>query len=263
MNRWLSHDRYRPLAIAPDGFVDPYGITRAPMTIDPSNPGSLALVRELLAELLPLFTSRRVHVGLDEAWELPAERMDDFLAWVATLRALPELAGREMLMWGDMVSGDADLVASLPEGVTVCEWGYDDWHPFDERCAVLAGAGVPFWVAPGTSSWMSILGRITNAAHHLPPGRRRRAGTRSDGVPQHRLGRPGPPAAVGDQRTGTGLRRRRVVVPRDERGPRPATRRSAHTSSTTRPATWPRPSSPSVTPIAWSRRSSRTCRRSS
>ena len=47
--------------------------------------------------------------------------------------------------------------------MTVCEWGYDDWYPFDERCAVLAGEGVPFWVAPGTSSWSSILGRITNA----------------------------------------------------------------------------------------------------
>jgi len=28
---------------------------------------------------------------------------------------------------------------------------------------VLEGAGVPFWVAPGTSSWTTIIGRITNA----------------------------------------------------------------------------------------------------
>ena len=163
MNRWLAHERYRPLAIAPDGFVDPYGISRAAMTLEPKNPGSLALIRELLGELLPLFTSRRVHVGLDEAWELPHARMDDFLGWVATLRALPELGGREMLMWGDMLSGRRDLLGSLPDGVTVCEWGYDDWYPFDERCADLAAAGVPFWVAPGTSSWLSILGRMTNA----------------------------------------------------------------------------------------------------
>ena len=163
MNRWLAHDRYKALAIAPDGFVDPFGITRQPMTIEPTNPGSLALVRQLLAELLPLFSSHRVHVGLDEAWELPARRMDDFLAWVVTLRGVPELEGREMLMWGDMISGQPDLVTRLPAGVTVCEWGYDDWYPFDERCAVLAEAGVPFWVAPGTSSWLSILGRFTNA----------------------------------------------------------------------------------------------------
>jgi len=163
MNRWLAHDRYRPLAIAPDGFVDPYGMSRAPMTIEPNDPGAITLVGELLGELLACFTTRRVHVGLDEPWELPRERMDDYLAWVATLRALPELDGREMLMWGDMVAGDPDLLAALPDGVTVCEWGYDDWHPFDARCAVLAGAGIPFWVAPGTSSWLSILGRATNA----------------------------------------------------------------------------------------------------
>jgi hypothetical protein len=132
------------------------------MTIEPTDPRSLALIRELLAELLPLFTSRRVHVGLDEAWELPTSRIDDFMGWVTTLRGLPELEGREMLMWGDMISGHTDLLARLPSGVTVCEWGYDDWYPFDERCAALAEAGVPFWVTPGTSSWMSILGRVTN-----------------------------------------------------------------------------------------------------
>jgi hexosaminidase len=163
MNRWLAHERYRPLAIAPGGFVDPYGISRAAMTLEPTNPGSLALVRELLGELLPLFSSRRVHVGLDEAWELPHARIGDFLDWVTTLRGLPELDGREMLMWGDMLTGRRDLLGGLPAGVTVCEWGYDDWYPFDERGADLAGAGVPFWVAPGTSSWLSILGRVTNA----------------------------------------------------------------------------------------------------
>jgi hexosaminidase len=163
MNRWLAHDRYRPLAIAPDGFVDPYGMSRPAMTMEPNNPGSLALVRELLAELLPLFTSPRVHVGLDEAWELPAARLNDYMAWVDTLRALPELEVREMLIWGDMVAGHAERLAELPAGVTVCEWGYDDWHPYDERCAALAAAGVPFWVAPGTSSWSSLLGRATNA----------------------------------------------------------------------------------------------------
>jgi hypothetical protein len=163
MNRWLAHERYRPLAISPDGFTDPYGISRAPMTIEPGNPESLALVRELLAELLPLFSSHRVHVGLDEAWELPHERIDDFLDWAATLRGLPELSGREMLMWGDMLTGRTDLLERLPDGVTVCEWGYDDWYPFDERCTALAEAKRPFWVAPGTSSWLSILGRLTNA----------------------------------------------------------------------------------------------------
>ncbi len=71
-----------------------------------------------------------------------------------------------MIIWGDMFSGDAALVEQLPADVTVCEWGYDAEYPFDERTALLAEEGIPFWVAPGTSSWLSIGGRITNAVEN-------------------------------------------------------------------------------------------------
>jgi hypothetical protein len=162
MNRWLKHPAYRKLALAPDGFVDPYGLGHEAMTLDPARRGSLALVRELLAELLPLFSSRRVNIGLDETWELPRDRLDEYFEWVATLRALPELDGREVIIWGDMFSGDPALIAKVADGVTVCEWGYDAEYPFDERTALLAAGGKPFWVAPGTSAWLSIGGRLTN-----------------------------------------------------------------------------------------------------
>jgi hypothetical protein len=136
---------------------------RAATTIEPTNPGSLALVRELLAELLPNFSSTRfVNVGLDEPWELPPERIDDYLEWIRVLRALPELEGREMLVWGDIIGGDEERIRSLPDGVTVCEWWYDAGSPFDERAATYAAAGRPCWIAPGTSSWLTVLGRITN-----------------------------------------------------------------------------------------------------
>jgi hexosaminidase len=163
MERWLKHHRYRLLAIAPDGWTDHRGRVRAPTTLDPAKPAALALVRELLAELLEAFTSARVHVGLDEPWELPPERATDYLDWVAALRALPELEGREMLLWGDILANHPELVDALPGGVTVCEWGYEDWHPFAARASTLAAAERPFWVCPGTSSWLSILGRVTNA----------------------------------------------------------------------------------------------------
>ena len=161
MGRWLEHERYRPLALFPDGWTQ-RGRWRAPTTIDPSQPGSLALVRELLGELLPNFSSRHVHVGLDEPFEMPAERLADYGAWVSTLRRLPELDGRQMLMWGDILADHPELIPGLPDGVTVCEWGYEDWHPFAARTKQLAGAGLPFWVCPGTSSWVTILGRTTN-----------------------------------------------------------------------------------------------------
>ncbi|HEY3724310.1 MAG TPA: glycoside hydrolase family 20 zincin-like fold domain-containing protein [Acidimicrobiia bacterium] len=159
MGRWLQHDAYRPLAMAPT----PDQPDRAPTTIEPTNPAALALVRDLLAELLPNFSSPRyVNVGLDEPWELPPERIDDYLEWVRVLRALPELGDREMLIWGDILGGEPERIATLPDGVTVCEWGYDAGFPFDARAATYEAAGRPCWTAPGTSSWLTILGRVTN-----------------------------------------------------------------------------------------------------
>ncbi len=160
--RWLRHDRYRPLAIAPDGFDWVFGVRRSPMTLDPANPGAFALVADLLGQLVPVLESRRVHIGLDEPWELAPERRPEWVDWLTRLTDLPVMAGRQPLVWGDVLAADPDLLGGLPEGVTVCEWGYEDDHPFAERAGALAAAGVPFWMSPGTSSWLSISGRVEN-----------------------------------------------------------------------------------------------------
>lgn len=162
MNRWLLHPEYRDLAMDPAGYVM-MGMRRGPSTIEPTNPRSLELVRSLLAELLPHFPDAPfVHVGLDEPWEMPPERFEDYLTWVRRLRALPETDGRELLVWGDILAPHPDRLGELPAGVTVCEWGYDAGHPWDVRLGALAAAGIPRWVAPGTSAWLTILGRTAN-----------------------------------------------------------------------------------------------------
>jgi hexosaminidase len=160
-DRWLRHDRYRPLALRPEGF-EQWGRWRGPMTLDPASPAAFALVRELLGELLPNFSSRRVHVGLDEPFELGWDGFEDYLAWARQLRALPELDGREMLMWGDMVGARPESLAALPDGVTVCEWWYDAGWPWETRADAIRRSGRPWWACPGTSSWNTLLGRWDN-----------------------------------------------------------------------------------------------------
>jgi len=160
--RWLRLARYRHLAIAPDGFDWMMGIRRPALTLDPANPDAFALVSDLLGQLVPQFDSPRVHVGMDEPWELGSDRRGEWSQWLHALRELPVLAGHELLVWGDVPAAHPELLAELPDQVTVCEWGYEDNHPFEDRTARLERAGVPFWVCPGTSSWMSIGGRVDN-----------------------------------------------------------------------------------------------------
>jgi hypothetical protein len=159
--RWLRHDRYRPLALNPEGF-EWFGMRRGPTTLDPTNPAAFALVRALLAELLPCFSSSQVNVGLDEPWELTPERFGEYLAWTRALREASELDGRHMMMWGDIVAHHPERAGELPADVTVAEWGYEADHPFDQRAGALDEARVPFVLCPGTSSWQTLLGRTQN-----------------------------------------------------------------------------------------------------
>jgi hypothetical protein len=162
MERWLALSRYRSLAARPDGFQHPFGFQSPPTTLDPGNPGSLALARDILGQLLRHFSSRRVHVGLDEPWELGEDRIDDYVGYLARLRAAPELDGREMLVWGDVLSRHPVVLDALPDGVTVCEWWYEAGHPWDERLSAITGSGREAWACPGTSAWSSLVGHAGN-----------------------------------------------------------------------------------------------------
>ncbi|MHB8507359.1 MAG: family 20 glycosylhydrolase [Candidatus Dormibacteria bacterium] len=171
MERWLRHPHYAALAARPQGSVRD-GRQHPPSTLDPGKADAFSLVVELLAELIPQFPNgRHVHVGLDEPWGLLTdghlERASDYTNWLSRLRDLPALRGREMLVWGDVLAQNMDMLSSIPAGVTVCEWGYEADHDFEEGARRLVAAGLPFWVCPGTSSWASVAGRFSNARVNL------------------------------------------------------------------------------------------------
>lgn len=167
MERWLQHPRYAHLAVSERGWTDPFGRTHPVSTLDPAHPETLPLVRELLAELLPSFSSRRVHVGCDEPFGLPRERLDSYVAHIRALRELPELADHEMLVWGEVLYRNPELLDEVPDGVTVCVWGYEASFPFQRYAERVMDAGLPFWVCPGTSSWLSLGGRLRNARGNM------------------------------------------------------------------------------------------------
>jgi len=177
MRRWLVHDEYRDLAECPEGCDTRWGHFDEPFSLNPLDPRSLDLVRSLLDELLPHFTSRQVNVGCDETVDLGRGRSKeavekygegrvylDFL-----LKIYREVKARDhtMMFWGDIIVQHPDLVPELPRDVIALEWGYEADHPFDAHGRIFAASGVPFYVCPGTSTWNTIAGRTENAMGNL------------------------------------------------------------------------------------------------
>ncbi len=178
MERWLRHPRYEPLAEKPDGFTFPWGTHHAGgFSLNPLDPRSLELVEGLYDELLPNFTSRLFNIGCDETFDLglgkskaECERRGKervYLDFLLKIHDAVTRRGRTMQFWGDIILHKPELIPQLPRDVIALNWGYEFDHPFDTEAAAFARAGVPFYVCPGTGSWLSISGRTDVALGNL------------------------------------------------------------------------------------------------
>ncbi len=183
MERWLIRKDYADLAEVPGGTPLAHGRmllvrpAKFPTTLDPSDPRSIALIDGLYAELLPHFSSGSLNVGCDETWELGQGKSKRecrqrgagrvYLDYLLKLHALSQKHGRRMMFWGDIIMQHPELIAEVPRDVTALEWGYEADHPYDADTKAFRAAGLPYYVCPGTGSWISLIGRTDNAMENI------------------------------------------------------------------------------------------------
>jgi hypothetical protein len=72
-----------------------------------------------------------------------------------------------MMFWGDIILHHPELVKELPKDIVALNWGYEDSHPFAAETKIFARSKIPFYVCPGTSTWMTLIGRHDNALANL------------------------------------------------------------------------------------------------
>lgn len=148
----LKLELYAPLAETSHGHV-----------LAPGQPGSLALTRELFAEIDSIFPSAFVHLGADETFELgkgqTKPRVDSltigpvYVEYLKEIEAALRKPGKRFLFWGDIAMNSPALVASLPKDMIAVGWEYGAARNFDRYLKPFRDAGMETWIAPGTSSW--------------------------------------------------------------------------------------------------------------
>ena len=172
MERWLTKPKYNPLAKFPKGgAMTPWGTIKPfPTTLDPKNPGSIALVKELIDELAPNFKSEYFNIGCDETFEIKDGK--EYLDFVLQVIECVKKQEKRPMMWGDIVLKHPELIAELPRDTIVLDWGYEGNHPFMEEGAKFKAAGLSWYVCGGTSSWRSLGGRVENMRENLEAAER-------------------------------------------------------------------------------------------
>ncbi len=205
MGPWLRHEDYQDRAECPEGFEMPvHGNHVKPLTLQPTQANAdfaLALVRELTSTV----RSKKVNICCDEPMELGLGRSrqaveertkgDVFVDHL--LRLMEPLIddGYEVMFWGDMFRIHPEPLARVPkERATALAWQYDPpsepgtglsslastpelaemfgfpadmYLGFESQTRQLVAAGYPFWAAPGTGTWNSLIGRWPHAKANL------------------------------------------------------------------------------------------------
>ncbi|MBT5909472.1 MAG: family 20 glycosylhydrolase, partial [Opitutae bacterium] len=176
--RWLRHEPYKHLAECPEGFrrEEPFIVRNHGSTLKP-NADSLAFIDSLYGEYLSNFSSRRFNVGMDEPWELgqgwsrkEIEKRGKhavYLEHLDGIRKLVEKHDREMLFWADILLEKPENASHVPKSASPVIWGYEAEHPFEKQAKTLADCGLSYYLAPGTATWRSFTGRLTNALANL------------------------------------------------------------------------------------------------
>jgi hexosaminidase len=178
LRRWLEYPPLKKLAEVTEPYECEGGAyARYPTTLAPNHPGTLPFLRGLFDEFLPHFTSPRFNVGCDETWDLGRGQSERLCAakgngrvYVDFLKKIHrEVAarGRQMMFWGDIILREPELIKELPKDVIALNWGYEPKHPFDREAGLFAKSRLPFYVCPGTSAWMSLIGRHDNGFANL------------------------------------------------------------------------------------------------
>lgn len=172
----LCRPAFRKLAEAEPADLRRQGIetwSDQPWSLCVTDPAAQQLLADMYHEFLPNFSSDTFNICCDESWDLGKGRSKPlaeqigagtlYVNWINRCAALARAHGKRIQMWGDIIRHHPELIAQLPEDVTLHEWGYEANHDFDGRCKTFAESGKRFYVAPGTSSWLTLASRTKNA----------------------------------------------------------------------------------------------------
>ncbi|NLH97289.1 MAG: family 20 glycosylhydrolase [Clostridiaceae bacterium] len=145
-------------------------------TLDASAPGSLAFVREMIDEFIPLFSSDKFNICCDETFDLGrgknralAAEIGEGKLYLYFVRELIEhLRSRKkkVMMWGDMLLHYPEIIGEIPKNVVILNWDYAP-DAGEDGFRKISEAGLKQYVCPGVQGWNKLLNNIDAATANI------------------------------------------------------------------------------------------------
>lgn len=145
-------------------------------TVDASNPQSFTLVKNMLDQYLPLFSSNRFNIGCDETFDIGAGKSAGlagkvgkdrvYIDFLKQIISYVQSKGKTVLFWSDIILKNPECLRELPKGTVCLYWNYGRDVKEDE-IRIIAESGVDFMVCPGVCGWNVMMNIFDGAYENI------------------------------------------------------------------------------------------------
>lgn len=135
--------------------------------LNPGDPKTYAFLESYLTEISSLYDSKYFNINCDETEALGNGRAKKYVAEVGKSQAyinhilkvydILKKQNKRVMLWADIIGKDTAMVNQFPKDIIPIFWAYHAASDFNNGLLPLKNSGLQFLVAPGTSSWGTIL----------------------------------------------------------------------------------------------------------
>lgn len=135
--------------------------------LNPGDPKTYTFLDRYLSEVASLYHSQYFNINCDETEALGNGRAKKYVAEVGKSQAyinhilkvydILKKQNKRVMLWADIIGKDTAMVNQLPKDIIPIFWAYHAAADFNSGLLPLKNSGLQFLVAPGTSSWGTIL----------------------------------------------------------------------------------------------------------
>jgi hypothetical protein len=145
-------------------------------TIDATNEESLIVIKKLIDEYIPLFSSNQFNLCADETFDLGkgkskplAEERGVLAIYMDYIKDLCQhlvQQGKRPMFWGDVISSFPEAINHLPADTICLNWGY---HPEqnEDFTRKLDEAGAIQYLCPGVGGWNQFINLIESSYKNI------------------------------------------------------------------------------------------------
>ena len=141
-------------------------------TLNVSDENSFSIVKQMLDQYLPLFSSRQFNICCDETFDIGKGKSAAlaqekgvgrlYVDFLKKITAYVQQHGKKVLFWSDIILKSPEYLSEIPKNTECLFWDYSP-RVKEDGVKTIAQSGVEFGVCPGVCGWNMMMNLFENS----------------------------------------------------------------------------------------------------